>query len=237
MSRRLAALGAIAAGILGAGLLVASPASAGTGWKTVTSWNGGLTRVCATPNGGGISTVSALWDGRGYPTRPGEFTNSGGGGLAHVAGDFTISGWTYSFADRGKVGPAISIQRPSRGWVYVLSGSAIGITVEAVVPVATLPLCPGRNRVAPVATSSAPVIADQQRAKKKCVTKREYRKIKKGIKPAKVKRIVGARGSAVTTAEFSQVRRYQRCGGGDVVVNFKRAGASKPLKVDSRYRH
>jgi hypothetical protein len=159
---------------------------------------------------------------------------SGAAGLAHVSDDFAISGWTYSHSDKGTVGPTIAIQRPSNGWVYVLSGSQIGITVEVVLPVRALATCPGAGRAAVPANLPARDGAAPRAAK--CVSKKEFRRIDKGMRPGAVKRTVKAPGAVVTGAEYSAVRRYARCGGGSVVVNFKRAAAGKPLKVHSRFK-
>lgn len=240
MRIRRTALAAIATTTLGLGTLGLPAASAAPGWEPVTSWAGGRTLVCATSNGDGTSTVFAHWDGRRYPDAGGEFRESGAGGLAHVSDNFTISGWTYSHSDKGTVGPTVSLRRPSNGWVYVLSGSQVGITVEAVVPVRTLTACSGAGRVAAPAAPAAPATqrATDVRPPRaaKCVSKKEFRRIDKGMRPGAVKRAVRARGASVTAAEFSTVRRYDRCGGGSVVVNFKRAGAGRPLKVDSRFK-
>ncbi|WP_436701103.1 hypothetical protein [Nocardioides sp. BYT-33-1] len=231
MRKRLTALTAIATTVLGWGTL-APGASAASGGETVTSWAGGRTVVCATAHGDGTSTVYAHWDGRRYPSAGGEFRESGAGGLAHVSDDFSISGWTYSHSAKGTVGPTISLQRPSNGWVYVLSGSQVGITVEAIVPVRTLAGCGGGR-----AAASAPRITETGASRAaKCVSKKEFRRIDKGMRPGAVKRTVGFGGTTVTEAEFSAVRRYARCRGGSVVVNFKQAGAGKPLKVDSRFK-
>ncbi|MBM7517818.1 hypothetical protein [Nocardioides nitrophenolicus] len=243
MRKAVATIVAITAAALLPG--VGTPVAAAAGAKTVTSWAGGSTRVCVTPNGNGTSTVSAWWDGRGYPNAAGDFRESGAGGLAHVADDFTLSGWTYSHAAKGTIGPTVSIQRPSNGWVYVLSGSRVGITVEAVVPVRTLPACSGAGRAVPATRdlsrdagqdAGQDASQDASRRAATCVSKKEFRRIDKGMRPGKVRRTVGAKGTVVTTAEFSAVRRYDRCGGGSVVVNFKRAGAAKALKVDSRFK-
>ncbi|GAA1507892.1 hypothetical protein [Nocardioides humi] len=234
MRKTMTSLVAIATMVLGMGTLATPTASAKPGWATVTSWEGGKTKVCAVANGNGTSTVYAHWDGRRYPTVGGQFRESGAGGLAHVADDFTISGWIYSHSDKGTVGPTISIQRPSNGWVYVLSGSQIGITVEVVLPVKALSTCPGAGRA--VVPADRPATDDIAPRAATCVSKKEFRRIGKAMRPGAVKRTVGARGAVVTKAEFSVVRRYARCGGGSVVVNFKRAGAGKPLKVASRFK-
>jgi len=238
MRKALATIVAITAAVLLPGVGTPVAAAAGDpGARPVTSWAGGVTLVCATPNGNGTSTVSAWWDGRAYPNAAGQYRESGAGGLAHVADDFTLSGWTYSRAAKGAVGPTVSIQRPSNGWVYVLSGSQVGITVEAVVPVRTLSACSRAGRAVPVARAAGQDGSqDASRRAAKCVSKKEFRRIDKGMRPGKVRRTVGAKGTVVTTAEFSAVRRYSRCGGGSVVVNFKRAGAGKALKVDSRFK-
>ena len=40
----------------------------------------------------------------------------------------------------------------------------------------------------------------------------------------------------MTMAEFSEVRRYPRCGGGtSVIVNYERKAAGKPLGLTSKY--
>jgi hypothetical protein len=234
MRKTLTAIAATAIATVGLGGVTVSAASADTGWETVTTWGGGHAKVCAASNGNGTSTVQAYWDGRKYPTVAGPYVASGAAGLGHVSDDFVISGWTYSHSDKGTVGPVISIQRPSNGWVYVLSGSQIGITVETVLPVRALATCAGAGRVT--------VRAPQQRAEDttgraaKCVSKKEFRRIDEGMRPGAVKRTVKAGSVVVTEAEYSEVRRYARCGGGSVVVNFKRAGSGKPLKVDSRFK-
>lgn len=234
MRKTLTAIAATVIATVGLGGFGAPSASADTGWETVTSWAGGRAKVCAAPGANGMSTVHAYWDGRKYPTVTGPFVASGAAGLAHVADDFTISGWTYSHSDKGTIGPTVSIQRPSNGWVYVLSGSQVGITVETVLPVRALSTCPGAARVAvPAAHEQAD--GETQRAAK-CVSKKEFRRIDKGMRPGAVKRTVRSAGVVLTEAEFSSVRRYDRCGGGSVVVNFKRAKAGTALKVDSRFK-
>lgn len=229
-----AALTAMIAAVAGVGLVSAAPASA-AGWQTVASWNGGRTMACAQGNGDGTSTVKVYWDGRQYPQfRDGaEFVNRGGGGLANVSSRFAISNWTYSFAHGGHVGPTVSLPRPNDGWVYLLAGSAVGITVEAVVPVSTLPTCPGASRVA--ARASAAQGASAERSARACVTPREQKHLKKRLTVGKVRRLVGTKGKAVTTAEYSLVRRYARCGGGTVVVNFKKAKKRQPVRLVSHY--
>lgn len=234
MRTTLTALAASTLLITGMGAVSAPAASADTGWETVTSWAGGRAKVCAAPAGNGMSTVQAYWDGRKYPTIPGPFVASGAAGLAHVADDFTISGWTYSHSDKGTVGPTVSIQRPSNGWVYVLSGSQVGITVEVVLPVRALSTCPGTGRA--VAPADRPGVDRTVPRAARCVSRKEFRRIDRGMRPGAVKRTVKAPGAIVTDAPFSSVRRYARCGGGSVVVNFKRAKEGRPLKVDSRFK-
>jgi hypothetical protein len=213
-------------------VLVPAPASA-AGWAVVSSWNGGRTLACASPNGDGTSTVNTYWNGRDYPANDmGDATTRGAGGLAHVNGRFAISGWTYSAAARGEVGRVTSLVRPDNGWVYFISGSTYGIMVEVVMPVAAVPLCPdGRTAAAQPVPQRVAAPAGGP-----CVTNREFRRLRKGMTVRKVRTVVGARGKQVTAADYSIVRRYQRCSGGTIVVNFKKKTRAKPLALASRYR-
>jgi len=54
--------------------------------------------------------------------------------------------------------------------------------------------------------------------------------------PKRVAGTFGTDGKRVTMAEFSEVRRYPRCGGGtSVIVNYERKAAGKPLGLTSKY--
>lgn len=232
MKNRLLVVAVTIALFCGLAVLVPAPAFA-AGWKVVSSWNGGKTYACASPNGDGTSTVKVYWNGRNYPAKGmGEGTRMGAGGLAHVSGRLTMSGWTYSSANKGAVGPQVSLVRPDNGWVYFVSGSTYGIMVEVVMPVAAVSLCPGARTAAAGGVTQRVAAA----AAGRCVTKREFRSLRKGMTVRKVRNVVGAKGRLVTKADFSQVRRYKRCGGGKVVVNFKKSKKAKPLVLASRYR-
>lgn len=239
MRNRMLAVAATVAMLCGLATLVPAPAAAG-GWEVVSSWNGGRTYACASPNGDGTSRIKVYWDGRSYPTRDmGGGTSGGAGGLAHVSPVMEISGWTYSGADKGDVGSVTSLVRPDNGWVYFISGSAYGIMVEVVMPVSAVSVCPGAQRA--TGDQAADGTADTARpveaaTASRCVTTREFGRLKKGMTVRKVRAVVGARGKAVTVADYSMVRRYPRCGGGKVVVNFKKAKKAKPLALGSRYR-
>ena len=55
--------------------------------------------------------------------------------------------------------------------------------------------------------------------------------------PAKVQKVVGAKGRKVTSASYSLVKRYRLCSGsGNAVVNFQKAREQAPNKVVSRFR-
>lgn len=232
MKNRLLTVAASVALFCGLAVLVPAPASA-AGWEVVSSWNGGKTYACASPNGDGTSTVKVYWNGRSYPARNmGQATVRGAGGLAHVSGSLEISGWTYTGADKGQVSAQTSLVRPDKGWVYFISGSTYGITVEVIMPVAAVSLCPGGARAA--ARTAPPSLAAAKA--KGCVTKREFKSLRKGMTVRKVKAVVGQKGKSVTAADFSQVRRYKSCTGGKVVVNFKKNKKAKPLVLASRYR-
>ena len=197
------------------------------GYEQVLSWEGGVTRACWLPVGESDAEVRVRWDGRRY-----DWADSGAGGLGRVSERFEISDWTYSFSDAGTVGPVASLTM-SRDWfVYLLVGSNVGITREVVVPVRTLSECTGaRTAVTPA------IVSQQDRGQRSCVSKKEFRKIKKGMTPAKVADVVGAKGRKVTSATLSLVQRYKQCtGSGSVVVNFQRARESAPNKVVSRFR-
>lgn len=208
-----------------------APAAVPAAWQVVSSWNGGKTLACASGNGDGTSTVKVYWDGRNYPAKDmGGGTVSGAGGLAHVGAGFAISGWTYSAADKGEVARQTSLVRPSNGWVYFISGSAYGIMVEVVMPVAAVSPCPGAG----IAARTDP--QRQGVAAAACVTKSEFRRLRTGMTVRKVRSVVGDKGRLVSEAEYSTVRRYPRCGGGTVVVNFKKSTKVKALELASRYR-
>ena len=112
--------------------------------------------------------------------------------------------------------------------------AAVGITREVVVPVRVLRQCDGGRADAVETTPVRAASADRAKA---CVSSKELRKIKRGMTPAQVKNAVGATGRKVTSASYSQVRRYKPCRGDrTVVVNFQRARVKAPDKVVSRYR-
>lgn len=231
MRNRLLTVAATMALLCGLAALVPAPAAA-AGWEVVSSWNGGKTYACASPNGDGTSRIRVYWDGRSYPAHDmGGGTANGAGGLAHVSSQLEISGWTYSSADKGEVAPVTSLVRPDNGWVYFISGSAYGIMVEVVMPVSAVSLCPGAQRADDETSRTAVTTAAEP-----CVTNREFRKLRKGMTVRKVRAVVGARGKAVTVADYSMVRRYPRCGGGKVVVNLEKSRKSRPLGLTSRYR-
>ncbi len=70
-----------------------------------------------------------------------EFKKNGSGGLARVSDDFTMSGYTYSTADAGRIGPVVSKVLATDGFVYVLAGSQIGICKERIMPVLSVSPC------------------------------------------------------------------------------------------------
>jgi hypothetical protein len=197
------------------------------GLDGVLSWEGGVTQACWTPVGESDAEVRVRWDGRRY-----DWANRGAGGLGRVSGRFGISDWTYSAASAGRVGPVVSLTMSRDWYVYLLVGSNVGITREVVVPVRRLSPCDGARTTAAVRSA----VSERTRAKP-CVSKKEFRKVKKGMTPAKVQQVVGANGRKVTAASYSLVRRYRQChGAGSVVVNFQRARENAPNKVVSRYR-
>lgn len=228
--------GLLTLGALTLGGIAASPAQARTttdragGFEGVLSWEGGTTQACWHPVGESDAEVRVRWDGRRY-----DWADRGAGGLGRVSGTFGISDWTYSFSDAGTVGPVVSLTMARGGYVYLLVGSNVGITREVVVPVRSLNQCAGSRTDA--ATPTASVLGERDRAKRACVSKKEFRKIKRGMTPARVKQVVGAQGRQVTSASHSLVQRYKKCtGSGSVVVNFQRARATSPNKVVSRFR-
>ncbi len=82
-----------------------------------------------------------------------------------------------------------------------------------------------------VVTASPANAADQA-----CVSKKEFSTVKVGWSPQRVANTFDTRGKRVTAAEFSEVRRYPRCGGGTpVVVNYERKAADRPLRLTSKY--
>jgi hypothetical protein len=228
--------GLLTLGALTLGGIAASPAQARAttdragGFEGVLSWEGGVTQACWTPVGDSEAEVRVRWDGRRY-----GWANRGAGGLGRVSGSFAISDWTYSFSDAGTVGPVVSLTMARGGYVYLLVGSNVGITREVVVPVRTLSQCAGSRTEA--AKHSGSMTGERDRAKRSCVSKKEFRKIRKGMTPARVKQVVGARGRKVTSAPYSLVQRYRKCtGSGSVVVNFQRPRETAPNTVVSRFR-
>ncbi|WP_139983444.1 hypothetical protein [Nocardioides litoris] len=97
--------------------------------------------------------------------------------------------------------------------------------------------------VAPIGSAtaaSAPQVSE--RAGQGCVTKAEYRKIKKGMTVAKVKRITGTKGKQVSSSPLpgGQVvvgRAYKACTskrGGVGIAFVGQAGKPGTLKVGSK---
>lgn len=200
---------------------------AASGFAPVVSWEGGVTQACWTPVGETDAEVRVRWDGRRY-----DYDQRAAGGLGRVSGRFTISDWTYSAAAAGQVGPVVSLVMSRDGFVYLLAGSQVGITREVVVPVRTLNHCDDAR-----GSAAAPAVDQTDRAARPCVSKKEFRKIKRGLTPAQVQKVVGAKGRKVTGASFSLVQRYRQCTGSEsVVVNFQRAREKSPNKVVSRFR-
>lgn len=198
------------------------------GFAPVLSWEGGVTQACWAPVGDTDAEVRVRWDGRDY-----DYDPHAAGGLGRVSGRFAISDWTYSSAPAGQVGPVVSLTMSRDWYVYLLVGSQVGITREVVVPVRKLSPCAGARGGA----GAGRVSATHDRAARPCVSKKEFRKIKRGMTPAGVQKVVGAKGRRVTGAPYSLVQRYRQCGGkDDVVVNFQRAREAAPNKVVSRYR-
>ncbi|WP_137292988.1 hypothetical protein [Nocardioides dongxiaopingii] len=220
--------------------LLATPAgaapvtSARAGYAPIVSWEGGVAMACRAPLAGGRTSVRVYWDGRGY--RGGELKRTGSAGLGRVSSSFAISDYTYSVGKPGKVGPVAGLTMADSAYVYLLVGSGVGITREVVVPVRSLDSCgSGRAASNPAATNRAATgpRADRPRA---CVTRKELKKVTRGLQPAAVQRVVGAGGRVVTSASESLTRRYPKCSGGRaVVVNFQKAGPRKPAKVVSRF--
>ncbi len=69
-----------------------------------------------------------------------------------------------------------------------------------------------------------------------CVTKSEFKAVKQGWTPKRVAGTFDTDGKRVTMAQFSEVRRYQKCGGGtSVIVNYERKAAGTPLGLTSKY--
>ena len=99
------------------------------------------------------------------------------------------------------------------------------LTTTALATVLAVPL------VAPVtAASTAGSVATA------CVKKSEFKAVKQGWTPRRVANTFGTDGKRVTMAEFSEVRRYPKCGGGtSAIVNYERKAAGKPLGLTSKY--
>src|SRR5689334_736148 len=107
--------GIVAALVAAATTFAAPAAQAANGYTTVVQWDGGKTKACRVDDAAsGTSRVKVYWDGRAY-TDDGEFKDTGAGGLAKVDADFKISGWTYSSAHAGHVGPTVSKVLPTDG--------------------------------------------------------------------------------------------------------------------------
>jgi hypothetical protein len=69
-----------------------------------------------------------------------------------------------------------------------------------------------------------------------CVKKSEFKAAKQGWTPKRVAGTFGTDGKRVTVAEFSEVRRYPKCGGDTwAVVNYERKATGKPLGLTSKY--
>jgi hypothetical protein len=200
-----------------------APDRRAAGYERVLSWSGGDTMACR-QSAGAATEVRVYWSGRGY-----DGGSTGSGGLANVSGSFAISGWTYSTGRPGRTGPVVSLTMASDGYVYLLVGSAVGITREAVVPVWSLTPCAG----AQVVTQRQ---ATDRAAAASCATKQEFKRLKRGMTPERVQRLLGAHGRVVSKASYSLIRRYQECGRSrSVVVNYEQAGAHAPSKVSTRY--
>lgn len=209
----------------------AAPSPARAGYDAAVAWEGGVAMVCRLPASTGRSQVRVFWNGRNY--RDGEYKHQGAAGLARVSSTFKLSDYTYSFGKPGGRGPLVSLTMNDAAYVNLLVGSQVGITREVVVPVSSLGRCAGARTAAP-----ARVVAGDEaaRAGRACVTRKELARVTKGLTPAKVQRVVGAKGRQVTKQSESLTRRYAKCSGGRaVVVNFQRARAGKPAKVVSRF--
>jgi hypothetical protein len=235
MTRAVVRLGGLLTlGALASGALVSAPVGAAetqdrasSGFAPVLSWEGGVTEACWTTVGETDAEVRVRWDGRRY-----DYDPHASGGLGRVSGRFAISDQTYSSAPAGQVGPVVSLTMSRDGYVYLLVGSQVGITREVVVPVRTLNQCEDARGAA-----AAPTVAERTRAGRACVSKKEFRKIKRGMTPAGVQKVVGAKGRKVTGAPYSLVQRFRPCAGSEnVVVNFQRAREKSPNKVVSRFR-
>ena len=89
---------------------------------------------------------------------------------------------------------------------------------------------------APVAVPVAATASTAGSRANACVKKSEFKAVKQGWTPRRVATTFGTDGKRVTMAEFSEVRRYPRCGGGtSVIVNYERKAAGKPLGLTSKY--
>lgn len=94
-------------------------------------------------------------------------------------------------------------------------------------------------------TTSAPLVALAPAAHADagspgCVTKAEYRKVKKGMTPTQVKNRFGTNGKITSTFNFdgyrSLTREYKACGSkyGSVMVSFD-ADPRKPLRLSYKF--
>ncbi|WP_134767658.1 hypothetical protein [Nocardioides sp. 1609] len=225
----------LSAALCASPLATSSPAGAApsgstrAGYDAVVAWEGGVSMACREPLAGGQASVRVYWNGRNY--RDGELKHTGSAGLARVSRSFELSDYTYSTGKPGRVGPVARLTMAEAAYVYILVGSGVGITREVVVPVTSLASC-GTDRPRARRVSVEP----QADGRKACVTKKELKKVTKGLRPAAVQRVVGAKGRVVTSASESMTRRYPKCTGGRaIIVNFQKAGQRKPAEVVSRF--
>ena len=83
---------------------------------------------------------------------------------------------------------------------------------------------------------AAPAGAAASPAAAACVKKSEFTAAKQGWTPQRVATAFGTDGKRVTRAQFSEVRRYPKCGSSTwAVVNYERKAAGKPLGLTSKY--
>lgn len=121
-------------------------------------------------------------------------------------------------------------------YVHLIAGSSYGITVEVIRPISSLATCPGAAVASRALGKPAAEHASGQRARG-CATKRDFKRLKKKMRPSKVRKTLGTKGTKVTSAEFSLVRRYRSCGAKrQVVVNYQRATSSSKDRLVTRFR-
>ena len=168
------------------------------GFAPVVSWEGGVTVACWTPVGETDAEVRVRWDGRRYDYDPGRGrTGAGQWPVRDLRLDLQLRRRRPGRSGREPDDEPGRVRLPARRLAgrHHPRGRRAGPHAE-----------PVRRRQDYGGSARA---AEHDRAGSPCVSKKEFRKIKRGMTPGQVQKVVGAKGRKVTGASYRLVQRYR----------------------------